>query len=54
MVAPFFDALVNMGVDPAIVQIIIAQFAKVEFYGQILQDLNIKLKKVALQVEGLG
>ena len=30
MVAPFLNALVNMGVNPAITQIVYEQFAKVE------------------------
>ena len=33
MVAPFLNALVNMGVDPAIAQIVNVQFAKVESQG---------------------
>ena len=33
MAAPFLNALVNMGINPAIAQIVNVQFAKVESQG---------------------
>ena len=48
MAAPFLNALVDMGVDPAIAQIVNAQFAKVESQGWILQDFTIRLQEVSM------